>query len=192
MPSLGKKKEKKVVIKGQYLSHVKCLWVAGTGECWDEAATPLSFPHINQDEVNQAKFIRKEPCRWSYLPCSLPSLAPGVHWHQWGLSSRLQRKGTEHGAGNFTALNLCLSKLWSKQQFRSYKGLSCLRIWEKERRKGEMGEKKWGRRGERKEQRKKKEKSRRAKEGECPPNVTSPALWNGFSLMLTTWYLLSI
>lgn len=38
----------------------------------------------------------------------------------------------------------------------------------------------------RKEQRKKKEKSVIVKEGEGPLNVTSPALWNGFSLMLTT------
>lgn len=33
---------------------------------------------------------------------------------------------------------------------------------------------------------KEREKSGRVKEGEGPLNVTSPALWNGFSLMLTT------
>lgn len=37
--------------------------MALAGESGDEAATPLSFPHINQDEANQAKFNRKEPCR---------------------------------------------------------------------------------------------------------------------------------
>lgn len=33
---------------------------------------------------------------------------------------------------------------------------------------------------------KEREKLGRVKEGEGPLNVTSPALWNGFSLMLTT------
>lgn len=37
--------------------------MAVAGESGDEAATPLSFPHKSQDEANQAKFNRKEPCR---------------------------------------------------------------------------------------------------------------------------------
>lgn len=61
-----------------------------------------------------------------------------------------------------------------------------LRTGKKER------QREWGKGGERKEQRKKKEKWGRVKKREGPSNVTSPALWNGFSLMLTTWYLLSI
>lgn len=41
----------------------QCLKMALAGKFGDEAATPLSFPHINQDEANQAKFNRKEPCQ---------------------------------------------------------------------------------------------------------------------------------
>lgn len=51
------------------------LRTALAGESGDEAATPLSFPHINQDEAKQAKFNRKEHCQdgWSYLPSAQPS-----------------------------------------------------------------------------------------------------------------------
>lgn len=53
-----KKKTKDKMIKVQSFP---ALRMALVGESRDEAATPLSFPHINQDEANQAKFNRKEP-----------------------------------------------------------------------------------------------------------------------------------
>lgn len=101
------------------------LRTALAGESGDEAATPLSFPHINQDEANQAKFNRKEHCQdgWSYLPC-----AQAVLW----LVEQPQRKGPRDGPEHSTALNLCWSRVWSKAAIQNppqgNEGFSHLRI----------------------------------------------------------------
>lgn len=121
----------------------RCLRRVLAGESGDEAATPLSFPHINQDEANQAKFNRKGPCGDGL---TFPGSAqPGSrHWQQGGLSSRLQRKGPEDGPEPFTALNLSLSEVWSKaavqKPSQGNEGFSCLRIWEQERRRDRENE----------------------------------------------------
>lgn len=163
------------------------LRTALSGESGDEAATPLSFPHINQDEANQAKFNRKEHCQggWSYLPCAQPGSR---------LCSGLWSSSRGKGWGMILSTSLWTSA-WAgsgpKQQFRTHlREIKASPTWQSEEERREEREREWGRK-ERKEQRKNK-KSGRVKEGEGPLNVTSPALWNGFSLMLTTWYLLSI
>lgn len=168
------------------------LRMALVGESGDEAATPLSFPHIKQDEANQAKFSRKEPW-WDGL--TLPALClarlQAVHCHQWGLSSRLHMKGPD-GPEYFSEPLLKQGLVQSSNSEPTSGKWRLLlpenvRTGKKKRRNRENEEE------EGKERNKgKREKSGRVKEGEGPLNVTSPALWNGFSLMLTTWYLLSI
>lgn len=149
------------------------LRTALVGESGDEAATPLSFPHINQDEANQAKFNRKEHCSMDglTLPCTECAAAPE------------QRAGD--GPEHSTSLNLCLSRVWSKAAIQNppegNEGFSHLRI-----RTGKKGRESEGGRGEERKEQRKNKKSGRVKEREGPLNVTSPALWNGFSLMLTT------
>lgn len=89
--------------------------------------------------------------------------------------------GPEHS----TALNLSLSRVWSQAAIQNppqgNEGFSHLRI-----RTGKKGTESEGGRGEERKEQRKNKKSGRVKEGEGPLNVTSPALWNGFSLMLTT------
>lgn len=136
--------------------------------------------------------IERNPAGWSYLPCSLPSPAPVCPLTSvrvvWQAPEERARGWSRELPGSEPLLK------WGLVQSRNSEPTSRKerillpedpRTEKKERRK-----KKWGRGGERKEQ--KTEKSVIVKEGEGPLNVTSPALWNGFSLMLTTWYLLSI
>lgn len=164
------------------------LRTALAGESGDAAATPLSFPHINQEEANQAKFNRKEHCQhgWSYLPSAQPSSRLCIGW--WSSS---RAKGWGWSWALHSSEPLLEQGLVQSSNSEPTSGKWRLLPPKNQNRKEGEREREWGRGEERKEQRKNK-KSGREKEREGPLNVTSPALWNGFSLMLTTWYLLSI